>query len=228
MVVAVIGDSLYLRRMNATRFAQLRGTEGATQPFWSPDSQWIGYTANGKIFKMKIPDGPFETVTDVSINIKGATWSSSGSIMSAGDGLRIAHASGGPSVPLYSGNEVGLPVSPLWPHYLPDGEHFIFSARNTDLPQDATFERGIYLAAWSEGKWKQRPVLLKSNLNEARYSPMHGGCLLYVQNDNLYAQKLNVATGKLEGEPELVQAQIATARDLETSHFSVAQNGVLA
>ena len=42
-------------------------------------------------------------------------------------------------------------------------------------------------------------MLLKSNVNEARYSPARGGSLLYVQNDSLYAQRLNVASAKLEG-----------------------------
>jgi hypothetical protein len=228
MVVAVIGDMLYLRRMNGTRFVQLHGTENGNQVFWSPDSQWIGYTYNGKLFKMQVPEGAPDPVTDVSIYIKGATWNAKGEILMAADGLRIVPASGGPAVPLTKPGEKGMPEAPFWPHYLPDGEHFVFSARDPNLPEDANAERGIYLAAWSGGKWTQRPVLLKSNLNEARYSSMHGGCLLYVQNDNLYAQKLNVAEGKLEGVPELVQTQIATSVDLETSHFSVSNNGVLA
>ena len=228
MVVASMGESLYLRRLNSTRFVQLRGTESAAQPFWSPDSQWIGFTVNGKVFKMQVPDGAPDAVTDTSIYIKGASWNPRGDILLAADGLKIAPASGGPAVPLPSpGGSVAF-VTAFWPHFLPDGEHFIFSARDPSLPENATAERGIYLAAWSGAQWKRKPVLLKANMNEARYSAMHGGCLLYVQNDNLYAQRLNLGEAKLEGDPELVQAQIATSVDLASSHFSVSSNGVLA
>ena len=227
MVAACMGGSLHLRRMNTTRFASLRGTDNAQQPFWSADSQWIGYTFMGKLYKMQVPDGAPEVVADISIYTKGATWNSKGEILAGADGLKLISASGAVT-PVGKAGEKGIPELPYWPHFLPDGEHFIFSGRDPSQPDNGTAERGIYFAAWSDGQWKLRPVLLKPNLNEARYSPLHGGCVLYVQNDNLYAQKLNVAEAKLEGAPELVQTQVATTVDLGASHFSVSENGVLA
>jgi serine/threonine protein kinase len=231
MVVAVIGNSvgsnsLYLRRLNSTRFIPLRGTENASQPFWSPDSQWIGFLLNGKLTRMQVPDGAPDVITDVSIYIKGGTWNSRGDILAGADGLRLVPSSGGPATQLPP-TKPAL-EAPFWPHFLPDGEHFVFSARDPALPEGNTAERGIYLAGFRDGHWTQQPVLLKANLNEARYSALHGGCLLYVQNDNLYAQKLNVAAGRLEGAPEMVQQQIATSVDLGASHFSVSTGGVLA
>jgi len=227
MVAAVINDSLYLRRMNRTGFQSLHGTDNVSQLFWSPDNQWIGYMANDKLYKMQASDGASDVISDASIYTKGATWSTRGEILFADDGLKIVPASGGKATTIYTTGDKDLPEAPFWPHYLPDGEHFVFSARDPSLPETATNGRGIYLAGWRQGTWTQRPVLLKANLNEARFTPMHGGCLLFVQNDNLYAQKLKVAAGKLEGVPELVQSQIATAVDLLTSHFSVSNNGVL-
>jgi serine/threonine protein kinase len=224
MVVAVIGNSLHLRRLNATRFTKLRGTDGGAQPFWSPDSQWIGFVLSNRIMKMQVPDGAPETVAEVSVYVKGSSWNTRGEILTASDGLKLLPPSG-PPVQLAG---AGMPESPFWPHFLPDGETFIYSARDWNQPDNGTAERGIYLASWSGGQWRRRPTLLKANLNEARYSPLHGGCLLYVQNDNLYAQKLNTAEARLEGVPELVQSQVATSADLSSSHFSSSANGVLA
>jgi len=43
---------LWLRRMNSTSAQPLEGTEGADAPFWSPDSRYIGFFANGRLQKI--------------------------------------------------------------------------------------------------------------------------------------------------------------------------------
>jgi eukaryotic-like serine/threonine-protein kinase len=229
MLLCAAGDRLRLRRLNSPQFAPLSGTH-TSQPFWSPDSQWIGYFSGNNLMKMRIPDGAPEVVTTLNRNNgapRGATWSASGDILfAAGRELRMVPASAGKLTIVLAKNEKGI-ERPQWPHFLPDGEHFIFSARDPSLPEDQVTKRGIYLAAW-KGNWTRRPVLLKSNLNEARYSPARGGSLLYVQNDSLYAQRLNVASARLEGDPDLVQANVATSVGFIASHFSVSPGGVLA
>src|SRR5205814_626462 len=62
----------------------------------------------------------------------------------------------------------------------------------------------------------------------ARYTPLGGGCILFVRNDNLYAQTLNRTARKLEGEPELVQQHVASSPAFGNAHFSVSRNGVVA
>ena len=66
------------------------------------------------------------------------------------------------------------------------------------------------------------------NATAARYTPAGGGRLLFVRNDNLYAQKLNRPARKLEGEPELVQQGVASSPALHVAHFSVSRTGVVA
>ena len=68
---------------------------------------------------------------------------------------------------------------------------------------------------------------LKPNLTEARYSPAHGGCLLYVQNDNVYSQRLNLREARLEGSAELVLKGVANSWG-GGANFSVSPEGPIA
>ena len=80
-------------------------------------------------------------------------------------------------------------------------------------------ESDIYLATLRDGRAAD-PVLLMKNATAARYTPAGGGRILFVRNDNLYAQRLNRTARKLEGEPELVQQRCGVlARVLSRSLF---------
>jgi WD40 repeat protein len=85
----------------------------------------------------------------------------------------------------------------------------------------------IYLATLRDGRAAD-VVLLMKNSTAARYTPAGGGRILFVRNDNLYAQKLNRASRKLEGEPELVQQRVASSPSFGIAHFSVSRTGAVA
>ncbi len=112
----------------------------------------------------------------------------------------------------------------IWPEFLPGSEDF--------LVLSASVARGIeqseiYLATLRDGRAAD-PVLLMKNATAARYTPAGGGRLLFVRNDNLYAQTLNRTARKLEGEPELVQQRVASSPAFHVAHFSVSRTGVVA
>ena len=66
------------------------------------------------------------------------------------------------------------------------------------------------------------------NATAVRYTPAGGGRILFVRNDNLYAQTLNRTTRTLEGEPELIQQRVASSPSFYAAHFSVSRTGVVA
>jgi Tol biopolymer transport system component len=88
-------------------------------------------------------------------------------------------------------------------------------------------ESEIYLATLRDGRAADL-VLLMKNATAARYTPAGGGRILFVRNDNLYAQKLNRTSRKLEGEPELVQQRVASSPSFGVAHFSVSRTGAVA
>lgn len=60
-VAASLVDSapvLYVRDLDNLEPRQLPGTEGATLPFWSPDSRQIGFAAQGELKRIDVAGGP--------------------------------------------------------------------------------------------------------------------------------------------------------------------------
>ncbi len=55
---------LYLRGIDESEAHALDGTDGGHYPFWSPDSRWIGFVANGKLRKVLATGGPVQTICD--------------------------------------------------------------------------------------------------------------------------------------------------------------------
>ena len=111
-----------------------------------------------------------------------------------------------------------------WPEFLPGSEDFLVLsgsvARGIEQPE-------IYLATLRDGRAAD-PVPLMKNATAARYTPAGGGRLLFVRNDNLYAQTLDRTARKLEGEPELVQQSVASSPAFHVAHFSVSRSGIVA
>ena len=70
-------QQLYLRAMDSLDAKPVPGTEGAVEPFFSPDGQEIGFFAGGKLKKVSVGGGVPVTLGD------GATfrWGRAGAAM---------------------------------------------------------------------------------------------------------------------------------------------------
>ncbi len=117
---------LWIKRPGDLTVTPLTGTERAQYPFFSPDGQWVGFTADSRLKKVPVSGGTPVTVADsVGVGFGGATWLDDGSIVYVPTNLlelRRVSANGGPtSLVLASkdvsvigggtGNPVGLPGS---------------------------------------------------------------------------------------------------------------------
>jgi len=68
--VAYVGQTgatrrLYLRGLDQVEAVEVTGSEGAAVPFFSPDSQWVGFAADGKLRKVSLAGGPAVELCDV-------------------------------------------------------------------------------------------------------------------------------------------------------------------
>ena len=73
---------LFLRRLDQLDDARpIAGTEGALGPFFSPDSQWIGFFSADKLKKVSVLGGASITLCDISVGL-GASWGDDGHIVS--------------------------------------------------------------------------------------------------------------------------------------------------
>ncbi len=62
---ATAQDGLWLRDFDALEWRRLPGTEGASTPFWSPDSRYVGFTVDNTVRKVDTTGGPPETVASL-------------------------------------------------------------------------------------------------------------------------------------------------------------------
>ena len=67
-------SQLYLRRMNPPGESRpIPGTDGADDPFFSPDGRWVGFFAGAKLQKVAISGGP-PVVLCTAPGHRGASW----------------------------------------------------------------------------------------------------------------------------------------------------------
>src|ERR1017187_10067703 len=87
---------LFVRSLDSLSAHALAGTEGATLPFWSPESQFIGFFANGMLKKIDASGGPAIRICDAPQG-RGGAWSADGVIVFTPnvDALHRVAASGG-------------------------------------------------------------------------------------------------------------------------------------
>ena len=72
-VTAAERTQLYVRSLDRLESTPLPDTNGASNPFFSPDGQWVGFTAGGKLKKMNLQGRTVVTVTDAP-NVRGEAW----------------------------------------------------------------------------------------------------------------------------------------------------------
>ena len=113
---------LWLRPLHAITANVLAGTEHATDPFWSPDSSWIGFFADGKLKKIEAAGGTAQTLCDAT-NTRGGSWGADGIIVFAefNSGLFRVSAKGGVPAAFTTQDKNKRDIYHRWPVFLPDG-----------------------------------------------------------------------------------------------------------
>jgi Tol biopolymer transport system component len=119
----------------------LAGTEGASVPFWSPDSRSVAFTSDGKLRRVGIAGGDAQPLAEIT-DFRGGAWGASGDIVFSSNTnrgfFRVAE-SGGAVTPVTTLDEAHQEESHRWPSFLPDGRRFLFLVVGK--------EAGIYLAS---------------------------------------------------------------------------------
>ncbi len=121
-------QQLYLRAMDSLEARPIPGTDGAAEPFFSPDSQWLGFFSGGKLKKISVSGGTALTLSD-AVEPLGASWGSQGMIAFAPrvvEALQQVPDAGGASQPLTRPQKGEN--SQRWPEFLPDGKALLFAA----------------------------------------------------------------------------------------------------
>jgi eukaryotic-like serine/threonine-protein kinase len=122
---------LFLRTLADATPLALAGTEGAHCPFFSPDGQWIGFFAQGKVKKAAVGGAAVQVIADGAPDARGGTWTRDGTIYFAPtnvSGLWKVPASGGTATEFTQLDVARGEISHRWPEAPPDGETLLFSS----------------------------------------------------------------------------------------------------
>ena len=208
---------IWVRPLNALAAQPLAGTDGTTRPFWSPDSRFLGFFAEGKLLKIEVTGGPAQKICNAPTGSDGS-WSPEGVILYDGRGNdpihRVAASGGSPTVavkPDASRKETTVG----WPEFLPDGRHFLYLATG-QKPEDSLYRVGLLDSTDSQ------PLAPAQTL--VTYTPP--GYLLFVRDKTLVAQAFDLKSRKMRGEPVPLAEHIATD-SVGLARFSVSRNGTL-
>jgi Tol biopolymer transport system component len=212
---------LWLRSLDVSQPRALLGTDGASSPFWSPDSRFIGFAADGKIKKVAANGGPPALICEA--RLEGVpSWGQDGIIVFSKslDGIYRVSAEGGAATQVTRLDQSRGEVDHLWPHFLPDGRRFLFSS--TSRVHEDQVSRGIYVASLDGGQ----PRLLFQADSRVEY--VHPGYLLFVREGTLMAQAFDATSLRLTGEAVSIADRLHYFRSAANAGFSASQGGTLA
>ncbi len=212
-------SALWVRPLASSEAQRLEQTEGALLPFWSPNSEFIGFWAGGKLKKVRRTGGVPEVIYSVPEIAQGA-WGPDGTILFAkavNSPIFRIPPNGGTATPVTS--LLAGQVSQMWVQFLPDGKHFIYLARTSLTNSDP--DAKIYAQSLDGGP----PVVLLPTQSRVVAVPDY---LLFAQDQNLFAQRMDWADLRKIGEPSLLTSSVAASPAyLGTSEFTASQTGVL-
>jgi Tol biopolymer transport system component len=210
---------LWVRHLDAVALHALPETEGAAFPFWSPDSRFIGFFADGRLKRLALSGGSPRILCDAPQG-RGGTWNLDDVIVFAPGREHALHrvaASGGIAVPITT---VDRPRQRghLWPDFLPDGRHVVYSADSVDAEHHA-----VYVAALDGGDSR---LLLRARSNAVVTAD---GRLLFVRSGRLVAQPFDARALAIAGEPTTIADRVLQPYGYDhKGDFSISRNGVLA
>jgi Tol biopolymer transport system component/predicted Ser/Thr protein kinase len=207
---------LAMRILDQGRSTVLSGTEDAEGPFFSPDGEWIGFFADGKLKKISVRGGTPVSLGDAP-GSRGASWGEDGNIiavLSLGTLSRIP-AAGGRFTPVAEASHPN--GAARWPQVLPGGQAVLFNSyRPGEDPENARIE----ILSFATGT---RKTVARGYF--PRY--LRSGHLIFVRQNTLFAAPFDLGRLELRGTPQPMLDEISGGTKSGARHLDVSNSGTL-
>jgi Tol biopolymer transport system component len=215
---------VWLRPIDGLEAHPLAGTENASDTFWSPDSRYIAFAADGKLKKLDVSGGAALTIVD-PLTMNGGTWGRDGTILYNQTYSVLGLVSDSGRSGTWPPNAQPNDGPRVLPHMLPDGDHLLYVS---PWPTLLSPGRALFVGSLSKGDSRRLadlsvgdPVIPSSATNTTiAYA---NGFLLYLLVGNggtLFALPFDADAVAVRGPPVPVAERVA--------EFSVSATGVLA
>ena len=197
---------LWLTPLAGGEPAAIPGTDGATQPFWSPDGRSVGFYAGGAIKTVQLPGGPVQTLAGAASVPAGISWSD-GLIAFAGfrSSINAVKDSGGDAYPITVVDVKAGDRAHEWPAFFPDGSgRFLYTVVSYAEARAGTWGASL------DGTVTPRRLIPEPHAIVA--APDH---LLFVRDQVLMAQRFDLKNAALVESPRPIagNAVLPTVRN---------------
>jgi serine/threonine protein kinase/Tol biopolymer transport system component len=214
---------LFTRKLDQPVATELLITAGATSPFFSPDGQWIGFIAGGKLRKISVEGGGEVVLCDASSSYTGADWGEDGNIVASlriTGGLSRVPSAGGTPTPVTE--LVGEERTHRWPQILPGGKAILFTVENFTVGFD---DANVEVVSLTDHRRKT----LQRGGTYGRYVAASGGkgYLTYVNRGTLFAVPFDPEKLETSGSPKPVLQQVSYSAMFGSAKISFSRTGTL-
>jgi serine/threonine-protein kinase len=211
---------LVVRQLDQLGAKSIAGSEGATDPFFSPDGQQIGFATLDDLRRVAVGGGPSIRICRLSgVVFSGATWGPNDSIVftQTGGGLFRVSAAGGEPERLAAPDRAKKELNYLRPSMLPGGRAVVYS-----VALQAGGQPTRIVARALEGD--VTTTVVEGGFG-AQYLP--SGHLVYGQGDRLMAVPFDPSTLKATGAPFILQEAVSTKDSLAVANVAIASDGTV-
>ncbi len=222
-------SALHVRRLGTGEVTHLAGTEGATQPFFSPDGCWIGFSVregrSSRLRKVPVEGGLAVDLAELLQSPMGVSWEPNGRILlgSWDGGVRWVPAEGGSPREITSADRAREAGHRL-PSVLPGGQALVF----TTIPNVLGVTARIEALSLVSG---ERRVVVEDGA-DGRYLP--SGHLVFVRRGVLMAAPFDLDRLELTAPPVPAVAGVSQALNFGSdggnsgaAQFAVSDSGLL-
>jgi Tol biopolymer transport system component len=214
---------IYVRSLDQLQASPLSSTENARDPFFSPDGQWLGFIAEGKLKKISVQGGAAVTLCDAP-NDRGGSWGDDGTIVFSPDNrvaLSKVSSAGGTPQPLTTLDKQTGENTQRWPQVLPGSKAVLFTSTTTGGTLAGFEDADIIVYSMASG---QRKTLQRGGFY-ARYLP--SGHVLYMHEGTLFAVPFDLKRLEVTGQPAPILEGVVTSPVFAGAQFSFSETGNL-
>jgi len=217
---AAAATALYVRRMDHSAAELVPGGEGAVNPFFSPDGQWLGWFSQGFMRKARLGGGAPVTICEVTeLYMGGAYWATDGFIYFTPGDLKRVPADGGQQQ-LIAKVDTSKDADYQSPQLLPGGKAVLLTRRPLNV---TSYDNAVIFAYRLD---THESVTLVEGGSAGMYLP--SGHLLYARAGSIFAMPFDAAGLKSLGDSVEVLRGGMLSENGGNVALAVSGNGVLA
>jgi Tol biopolymer transport system component len=182
-------ERIYIRPLDSTETRAVTGTDSGVAPFFSPDSQWLGFSTPAGLVKVSLNGGTPLNLRIPTGTTHGAYWGTDGIItLGSSSGLHQVSEAGGMPEPLTEGGVHRMP------DVLPGGRGVLYAV--PELAGGGVMA-GSRVSVLSMADRAQRDLIPGGTA--PRYAPT--GHLVYAQAGTLFAVPFDLDSLSVNGNP---------------------------